>query len=496
MSNAPTDDGEGMTSTNQRTPPPDDAEAPSNNAPSPPREAGSSLDLFLREALEQHPTLSIYVDDLMGQKQPGEDFAKTLVRLGVLSREMLGTAMQAAWGELKLPADFGLFDEHVAFASDTLTSGYHEAMRRAEDVTPDLKLTPKELESPAGDVLVSTQHILLRPDHNFSKKAATLKRPAASMGGPRQGMKVGNLLLLRRLDSGGTSEVWKAWHQNLEMHMAVKFLRASLDASEYLEKFFREARLIAALNHRNIIRVYDCGQEGGHLFIEEEYVKGSSLGSLLRLGAEFSVRTAMEIALGVALGLGHAHRRGILHRDVKLDNIMATIEGEVKLMDFGLAQPIISSIDPPSEPPDSTGGSTAKKRYSLAGTPAFMAPELLSQEVAPSPQADIYALGVCLYLLCAGELPFKANTVAQMFCQHLYTPAPVLSTVAPRAAALDAVVARTLAKDPAERYQTYNELVFDLLAAMGDEGHPSVTGSYFSDEILSHELGQFCRELS
>lgn len=269
--------------------------------------------------------------------------------------------------------------------------------------------------------------------------------------------------------------VYEAEDIKLERRVALKFLgpeRVANDQSR--QRFLREARSAAALNHPNICAVYEIDEAGGQLFIAMEYCEGWSLREMIRKGP-LPIPTAVSIVLQVADALAEAHRRQIVHRDVKSANIMVDGKNRARLLDFGLA---------------SLGESTESTlTIQFMGTPAYMAPERLTLHVNDA-CGDIWALGVVLYEAIAGQLPFGGDQQYLMYSILNEEPPPLSSLRTDAPEAFEAIVDKALAKDPADRYQTVGEMAADLAAAqrehsreeasrppasMGEFSRPSMT---------------------
>jgi hypothetical protein len=472
------------------------------------------FDDFLRQRLQGHPRHREILEAIRSRTRPGERFPQTLVRLGVLPESNLGRALQLSWREppeqpardeeTLLKPELALSDSKPTLAQNLLAT----TQRTADTLSPSVAPLSEEMldataDPPALQALYqSTRHLILEetPTPRSAGRKVHLADSHDSHDSeaheddffwPVHGARLNHLFLLRRLDEGGSAEVWKAWHENLRIHVAVKFLKRSLRSEDHEDRFFAEARAIASLNHPNIVRVFNCDKRRGCLYIEVEYIKGASLGALRRLAVKVSPKAAAEAALGASMALSSAWRRGgsLLHRDVKPDNIMVSIDGEIKLADFGLAQPVETASQTTEERGD-------RLYSSLAGTPAYMAPELLTREKPPSIQTDMYALGISLYQLCAGELPFHARSVAQMFRQHLTADPPKLSEKLPESERLSSIVDRLLRKKPEERYPSYNELIADLMACLDKSSDDGAATGGWGEPIHSPELGQLCRLLT
>lgn len=201
----------------------------------------------------------------------------------------------------------------------------------------------------------------------------------------------GKYQIQERIGRGSFATVYKARHVDLGRLAAIKVLDSNSDVTT-LQRFQREARSIASMNHSNIIQIYDIGEEFGRLYIAMEYVDGGTLSKILKT-ASLSLEQKIKIAIQIADGLQHAHEHNIIHRDIKPDNILMTHDGVVKIADFGLVRPF-----------NYTEPALTQANIAL-GTPLYMSPEqITSHNITPS--SDIYSLGVVLYEMLTGQLPF------------------------------------------------------------------------------------------
>lgn len=248
--------------------------------------------------------------------------------------------------------------------------------------------------------------------------------------------------ILERLGQGGMGVVYKARQRKLDRLVALKLLRCPKEQEHHFaERFLREARALAKLNHANIVTVYDFGESQGLYYLMMEYVDGVSLREAMG-GGRLTPEEALRIVPVVCQALQIAHDHGILHRDIKPANILLSRTGVVKMADFGLAK----FVDEPQDPADGPGLLT--RTESSLGTPAYMAPEQTTDPSRVDHRADIYSLGVVFYEMLTGELPLGRF------------PAPSSrSTVDQR---VDEVVLRTLEREPQERYQTAKEMQTDV----------------------------------
>ena len=256
--------------------------------------------------------------------------------------------------------------------------------------------------------------------------------------------------------TGGMSTVFRAHDLQLERRVAIKILHEHYaEDPEYLERFRREARAVARLSHPNIVTVIDRGDDDGRQYIVFENVEGENLKELIVRSGPLPVRHALELVLAVADGLAFAHEQGLVHRDVKPQNVLLSREGEIKVTDFGIARSL--HVD---------HGMT--QTGTVLGTGEYLAPEQASGKPV-SPATDVYSLGVVLWELLAGEVPFTGDNFVAVALRHVNEPPPSLRQrrpdVSPR---LDAAVERALAKDPARRFPTMAAFAEELRACLAE----------------------------
>ena len=265
---------------------------------------------------------------------------------------------------------------------------------------------------------------------------------------------LGEFRILRRLGRGGMAEVYLAEQTTLRRNVAIKVLHENrLKDPTYLARFQREAQSAAALSHPNIVQVLLVGEQEGIHYIAQEYVPGYNLRELLKKKGPPEQTLAVRIIRQAANALQAAHEAGIVHRDVKLENIMITRKGEVKVADFGLAQ--LMRDDAADEPHLTRAGVTM-------GTPLYMSPEQISGKEVDH-RSDIYSLGVTCYHLLSGNPPFRGPTAMSIAVQHLKNEPdplePIRSDLAPL---LCRMVHKMMAKKPQDRYQTAQAILKDL----------------------------------
>ncbi|VTU02112.1 serine threonine protein kinase : Putative serine/threonine protein kinase (Fragment) OS=Gemmata sp. Wa1-1 PE=3 SV=1: Pkinase [Gemmataceae bacterium] len=273
------------------------------------------------------------------------------------------------------------------------------------------------------------------------------------LAGRHKGFRLGSYTVLDLLGKGGVGAVYLAEHTGLNRKVALKVLipGKGADPKRAAETFLNEARAAAALDHPNIVRVFDVTADKGTPFLVMEHIEGESLEKVIARG-RVPFAAAAEYAAQAATGLQHAHERGFVHRDVKPANLMLDRHGTIKVLDMGLAHPH-ATADAPAYP----GGSAAE----AAGTADFSPPEQ-AMNLPMDGRADVYSLGATLFALIAGKPPFEGTT-AQKLLQHQITTPPALSSLRPEVPPeLSAVVARMLEKKPEDRYQTPAEVVAAL----------------------------------
>ena len=250
--------------------------------------------------------------------------------------------------------------------------------------------------------------------------------------------------------NGGMARVFKAHDTALERHVALKILQPRFgEDHEHVARFRREARIVAQLSHPNVVTVIDRGEADGHQYIVFEFVEGETLKNLVERTGPLPTRRALEIALEVADGLAYAHHNGLVHRDVKPQNVLLTRTGLAKVTDFGIARSL-----------DVEHGVTLTG--TVLGTSNYLSPEQASGKPV-TPTTDVYSLGVVLYELLAGEVPFHGNNLVAMAMQHLHEPPPSLLHVRPDLPPrLVAAVEKALAKDPEDRFATMDAFAAEL----------------------------------
>lgn len=275
---------------------------------------------------------------------------------------------------------------------------------------------------------------------------ATLSGEGAVADSPI-GMEVGGCRILELIGKGAMAAVYKAKHLGLNRMVAVKMISSVSKDPLIVKRLLLEARAVARLEHPNIVQVYDAGFYRGYFFMVMQLLKGETLTHRIAEWGSVPEDQALSMIVDVARGLEAAHAKGIVHRDIKPDNILLTEDGKSKITDFGLAQD--------TETVDEIAGL-------IVGTPYYMSPEQWLGQKADE-RSDLYSLGVILYYMLTGRRPFDGETVERLMHQHLkVVPKPPKSLASTVADGLDAIVRKLLAKSPARRYGNATELLKDL----------------------------------
>ena len=291
------------------------------------------------------------------------------------------------------------------------------------------------------------------------------------------GKTIGHYQIVDHLGRGGMAEVYKAYQPALDRYVAVKILHPFVaDDESFLARFEREARAVAALRHSNIVRVFDFGHEQSTYYMVMEYVDGQTLkqrlNKLRAAGQNMSAAETVKIIGQTARALHHAHRRGLVHRDIKPANILLTSKGDAVLSDFGIAHMVES---------------TRYTMTGIVGTPDYMSPEQ-GQGLEIDLRTDIYSLGIVLYECLTNRTPYSADTPLAVIFQHVQDPLPLPRGINPNISeATERVVLKSLAKDPADRFESAEEMAAALEAAQ--QGHDTLAGEADTISALFADLG-------
>jgi hypothetical protein len=267
----------------------------------------------------------------------------------------------------------------------------------------------------------------------------------------------GRFRLEERVGSGGMSTVYRAFDETLERWVAIKILQNEIAGDDdQLERFRREARSVARLNHPHVVTVIDAGEDQGCPYIVFEYISGETLKDRIRRLGRLPVPEALAYAIEIARALQAAHAERLVHRDVKPQNVLLDTDGRAKVTDFGIARSL-----------EGDGGLTLAGR--VLGTTDYVSPEqALGQEVTP--QSDIYSLGIVLYEMLTGDVPFRADAPVAVAMKHVREPMPDVQLARPEVSAnTAAIVDYATAKETRNRYQTVEQMLDDLEVALALE---------------------------
>jgi serine/threonine protein kinase len=296
------------------------------------------------------------------------------------------------------------------------------------------------------------------------------------LAGRSNGFKLGSYIIREQIGQGGMGAVYLAEHEALRRRVALKVLLPPKDRSDVklaVERFLREARSVAALDHPNIVRIHDVSRHGSINYLVMEYVPGDTLEGLLGKGGPITPSRAVGYVAQAAAGLQHAHEKGFIHRDIKPANLMLSKDGVVKILDMGLARSFRSD-DKLTEVFD---------HGAVVGTADFISPEQALKDREIDIRADIYSLGATFFALVTNRPPFEGTT-PQKLVQHQMTDPPLLSELDPTfPEGLAEVVARMLAKDPDDRHQTPAELIEALAPWLTQESDAKVTAGLSTTRV-------------
>lgn len=276
---------------------------------------------------------------------------------------------------------------------------------------------------------------------------------------PLLGTKLGSYEVVEAIGEGGMARIYKAYHAELELHRAIKVIDWGLQEDpDITERFRREAKAIAKLRHDNIVQIHDFGQTDDVYYMVMEFIEGHDLAveldDYVKRDEMMPQEKILRVVKDVAAALDHAHQHGVIHRDVKPSNIMITPQGKAILTDFGL-------VMLPTKKSQATLGNTF-------GTPHYVAPEQAISSAAAVPASDLYALGIIIFEMTTGDLPFDDESPLSVALKHVSDPPPHPSTLNPEISPeVEAVILKALAKNPADRFGSATELAGALKDAWG-----------------------------
>jgi serine/threonine protein kinase len=328
------------------------------------------------------------------------------------------------------------------------------------------ELTAKGEKKTLADVLVEEGYLTKSQIARINQSADddSMYRPAQQIPG---------FQILKKLGQGAMATVFQAKQMSLDRIVAIKVLpRRMSENKEFVDRFYREGRAAARLNHPNIVQAIDVGEAGGYHYFVMEYIDGSTIYDHIADGKPVDEEEGIRIMLGTARALEHAHARGFIHRDVKPKNIMLTQDGTVKLADMGLAREVSDYKVAELE---------AGRAY---GTPYYISPEQIRGEINIDFRADIYSLGATFYHLVVGKVPFEGSTPSTVMHKHLKEPlVPPDHLNTKLSAGVAEVIELMMAKKREERYPSTKELIIDLEAIAKGEA-PLMARKRYDNTLL------------
>ncbi len=311
---------------------------------------------------------------------------------------------------------------------------------RLQDKMKELGVVPKKL----GEIMLAKGYLT-------DQQCKEIIRYQGSKGGTTQ---IANYKISAKIGQGAMGSIYKALQISMDRIVALKILAQKYATNDkFRERFLREARAVAKLNHPNIIQGIDVGESSGIYYFAMEYIDGPTVGELLKRGGALDEKRALNIVMQITRALNHAFQHGIIHRDIKPDNVMLTRDGVAKLCDLGLAK-VTTDEGPESTRPGAS-----------MGTPYYISPEQARGEPDVDTRSDIYSLGASFYHCTVGDVPYPGDSAAVVISKHLTEPLtpprqrnPLVSPQT------EHIVMRMMEKDRENRYQTPQELLRDLEA--------------------------------
>ncbi len=328
-------------------------------------------------------------------------------------------------------------------------------------------LTDKGRPISLGDLLIQHGYVT-----HSQVKRLQMAMDEDSMYRPAQ--QIPGFQVLSKLGQGAMAVVFKAKQLSLDRIVAIKVLPKRLSENpEFVERFYREGRAAARLNHANIVQAFDVGESGGYHYFVMEFIDGKTVYDLIVDSKPMAEKDAIRVIIQCARALHHAHEQGLIHRDVKPKNLMLTKAGDVKLADMGLAREVGDFV---------TATAEAGRAY---GTPYYISPEQIRGEITIDARADIYGLGATFYHMVTGRVPFDGTTPSAVMHKHLKEPLiPPDHINKLLSAGVGEIIEVMMAKSPDDRYPSTSELIADLEAVLAGEP-PFQARKKYDNQLLS-----------
>lgn len=396
---------------------------------------------------------------------PSEDISDFLIRQGVLHPESRRTLRMAEKGFIEVTSDMLL----LADIRETLTAKFRQ-LREPDGPTVHAADAAQETDRStplpaAPTVEPNTEEDFDETDfadkvdlHLKPEDARCQLAPASNPGRKdtlRSGTKLGKCMLLGVIGQGGNGTVYRAFHQSLRISVAVKVvrIREGDDEAAFRQRILEEGRMLAQLNHPNIVRVWDVEEDPVQPWLVLELIEGVTLKDLIDQSGRISPLQAVKIVREMTSALSAAWDIGIVHRDVKPANILIPKTGPTRLADLGLARVVTPNL----------GNSRQANAGGMAGTVAYMSPEQAETADTADHRSDMYSLGATFYHMLTGEIPFAGQTLMEVICKHAAAQiVPPHEKVAGLSPSFHRSISKMMAKKPQDRHQTFAELTADL----------------------------------
>jgi len=377
-------------------------------------------------------------------------FGEVGVMMGVLNRdqvrEVLNLQKQRKAEGLDFKLGMLLVDRGFLTPLQIETILVAQERYRSEQAARATPLSEPTLPPPPAVTAIPLAQVAPDP-HQHHHAAAPTPAVPAKVAATTTRQKLGPYELIEKIGEGAMGQVFTAWDAARQHNVAVKILPRQLALDqEFLERFKREVKLLAQLDHPHIVAFYDSGTQGGLFYLVMEYVDGGDLTKKLRKETRLAEPEALRIAREMALALAQAHGKGMIHRDIKPDNVLLTKDGMSKISDFGLAKPTEDNQK------------LTAAGFSI-GTPFYISPEQALGKEKVDPRCDLYSLGATLFHMLTGRVPFVHASSTQVMVMHVQNPPPDPRSINPaisRGAAQ--LILKLLAKDPDQRHQSAQEL--------------------------------------
>jgi len=354
--------------------------------------------------------------------------------------------------------DVAVTDQHMSSVDDSQFARL--VVERRLCSANEVELIQSELKSlKEGGEEIALPELLIRHGYITHSQVTRLSQSLDDDSMYKPAQQIPGFQILGKLGQGAMAVVFKAKQLSLDRMVAIKILPKRLsENAEFVDRFYKEGKAAARLNHPNIVQAYDVGESNGYHYFVMEYIDGDTIYDRIDNGRSLAEPEALQIILQCTKALQHAHAQGLIHRDVKPKNIMLTKRGDVKLADMGLAREVGDAA---------TAAAEAGRAY---GTPYYISPEQIRGEIEIDGRADIYALGATFYHMVTGRVPFDGSSPSSVMHKHLKQPlTPPDHINHTLSSGVGEIIEVMMQKAPVDRYQSTEELIADLEAVVGGE---------------------------